>query len=150
MNLFKFPNFEVLIDYAHNAHGMRAIGEFLEATEATCKVGIFTGVGDRRDEDIIEIGEVGAELFDQIIIRHDEDMRGREHDAVYELLQQGIRNIDPEKEVIYIPEEMRAIAYALEHAEKGSIITILAEDIPEAIKMVENFRVIQDRRVMVD
>lgn len=34
MNLFKFPNFEVLVDYAHNVGGLKAIGEYMEIGRA--------------------------------------------------------------------------------------------------------------------
>ena len=39
----------------------------------------------------------------------------------------------------------RAGNLPLEHAEKDSFITIISEDVPEAIKMVENFRVISQQ-----
>ena len=150
MNLFKFPHFEVLIDYAHNPAGLRALGEFLHDTDATTKVGIIAAVGDRRDEDIREVGETAAAMFDRIIVREDSDMRGRDRDEMFQLILEGIRKVDEGLDVKRIPDEMAAIAYALEHAQRGSFITIITEDVQEAIKMVENFRVIQDRRVLTD
>jgi cyanophycin synthetase len=51
MNIFHFKNFAVMADYAHNAHGMEAIGKFVQKIDATKKVGVIAGVGDRRDED---------------------------------------------------------------------------------------------------
>ncbi|QMU27984.1 cyanophycin synthetase [Adhaeribacter radiodurans] len=149
MNLFKFPNFEVLVDYAHNAAGLKAIGEFLNNTQAARKVGIIAGVGDRRPEDTRELGRLAGELFDEIIIRQDKDLRGANPDEILYHLKQGI-NYSGEKDVKVIPEEMRAIAYALENGTRDSFICIFSEEISEAIKMVENFRVIQDRRVLVE
>ena len=35
-----------------------------------------SGVGDRRDHDIITVGEESARIFDEIIIKQDEDLRG--------------------------------------------------------------------------
>ncbi|WP_242918277.1 cyanophycin synthetase [Pontibacter liquoris] len=150
MNLFKFPDFDVLLDYAHNVGGLRAIGDFLTAQEATKKVGIVAGVGDRRREDIIELGQLAGELFDEVIVRVDADLRGRSAEEVVELLTLGIQVSAPGKPVRLIPEEMRAIAYALEHAIPGSFIAIFTEDISEAVKMIESFKVIQDRKVLVD
>ena len=149
MNLFKFPNFEVLLDYAHNAAGLKAIGEFLNNTNATRRVGIIAGVGDRRDEDTIELGRLAGELFDEIIIRQDKDLRGRPAEEINNLLVTGIK-MSGDKDITIIPEEMRAIAYALENAERDSIVCIFSEQISEAIKLVENFKTIQDRRVLVD
>jgi cyanophycin synthetase len=150
MNVFHFPTFEVIVDYAHNAAGLKAIGEFVRSADATCRVGIIAGVGDRRDEDTRELGQLAAEYFDEIIIRQDKDLRGASPEHINNLLLEGIHSVDPGKQVVVIPQEMRAIAHALENATRGSLITIFSEDIGEAIKLVENFRVIQDRRVLVD
>ncbi len=122
---------------------------FIEA-DATRRVGVIAGVGDRRDEDTRELGKMAAEIFDEIIIRQDKDLRGASPDYINQVLQEGIKTVNPHKKIIYIPEEMRAIAHALENATRGSLITIFSEDITEAIKLVENFRVIQDRRELVD
>ncbi|GGK70672.1 cyanophycin synthetase [Rufibacter glacialis] len=150
MNLYKFPTFEVLVDYAHNPAGMKGIADFLQNVDARKRVGIVAGVGDRRDEDFVELGRMAAQMFDEIIIRSDKDLRGRSADEIYQKIIEGIELEDPRKPYKVIGQEMVAIAYALEHAERNSFITIFSEDIPEAIKMIENFKVIQDRRVMVD
>jgi len=150
MNLFRFPNFEVIVDYAHIAAGLRAIGEFVRSSDATRCVGIIAGVGDRRDEDTKELGGLAAEYFDEIIIRQDKDLRGASSEHIIQVLLSGIEEVVPGKNVVIIPDEMRAIVHALENANRGDLIIIFSEDIPEAIKFVENFKVIQDRRVLVD
>lgn len=150
MNLFKFPNFDVLIDYAHNVGGLKAVGGFMEGLEATKKIGVVAGVGDRRPVDFYEIGKVAGEIFDEVIIRLDSDLRGKTAEEITTPIIHGIEDVAPHKHVRVIPEEMRAIAYALEHADTGSFVAVFTEDVSEAIKMVENFKVIQDRRVLVD
>ncbi|MFC5270421.1 cyanophycin synthetase [Adhaeribacter terreus] len=150
MNLFQFPTFEVLVDYAHNVAGLQAVGEFLKRTDANKKIGVISGIGDRRDEDTRELGKLAAQLFDEIIIRQDRDLRGRSGEEINGLLKEGIFSVDPNKKVIEIDNEMRAIAFSLEHARRGSFISIFTDDVSEAVKMVENFKTIQDRRVLVD
>ncbi len=150
MNLFKFPEFEVLIDYAHNVGGLKAIGAFMQDLEVSKKVGIVAGVGDRRTEDFYELGQVAGEIFDEIIVRLDTDLRGKTAEEITLPLMHGIEDVAPHKHVKLIPEEMRAIAHALENAEQDSFIAIFTEDIAEAVKMVENFKLLQDRKVLVD
>ncbi|MDX5419424.1 MAG: cyanophycin synthetase [Hymenobacteraceae bacterium] len=150
MNLFKFPHFEVLVDYAHNVGGLKAIGEFMDALEVTKKVGVVAGVGDRRGEDFYDIGRVAGEIFDEIIVRLDADLRGKKPEEITGPIMQGIEDVAPDKLVRLIPEEMRAIAFALEHAEPGSFVAIFTEDVHESVKMVESFKVIQDRKILVD
>jgi uncharacterized membrane protein len=81
MNLFKFNHFDVLVDYAHNPAAMSALGRFLARTSAVRKTGIITAVGDRRDKDIRNMGSMAARFFDEIIIKHDQDLRGSVEDA---------------------------------------------------------------------
>ncbi|SFU39944.1 cyanophycin synthetase [Pontibacter akesuensis] len=146
MNLFNLPKAEVLIDYAHNIAAMQAIGDFVEQTPATRKIGIIAGVGDRRDEDMIEVGRIAAEVFDEIIIRQDKDLRGRDGKEINNLLKKGIFKVKPELEPLEINQETRALAHALEYAPTGAFIALFSEDIPEAVKLVEDFRIIQHRK----
>ena len=133
-----------------SAAGLQAIGDFIRSTDAARRVGIIAGVGDRRDEDTRDLGSMAAEIFDIIIFRQDKDLRGASLEHINSNLLAGIHQVDPNKPVVVIPDEMRAIAHALDNAERGDLIIIFSEEISEAIKLVENFEVIQDRRILVD
>ncbi|TPE46108.1 cyanophycin synthetase [Pontibacter mangrovi] len=150
MNLFKFPEFEVLVDYAHNVGGLKAIGDYMNALEVSKKIGIVAAVGDRREEDFYEIGRVSGEIFDEVIVRLDSDLRGKTAQEILGPVLQGVKDTAPHKVVRQIPEEMRAIAFALENAEPGSIVAIFTEDVHESVKMVESFKVIQDRKLFAE
>lgn len=140
MNMFQFKNFSVLIDYAHNAHGMRAIGKYLSKVEATTKVGIVAGVGDRRDDDTIELAEEAAKVFDEIIIRQDRNLRGKADDEIIRLITLGIHNIDPKKKITVLKKESEAIDFAIKHAEKGSFITIISDVVPDALDQIMKYK----------
>lgn len=140
MNQFDFGKFQVLIDYAHNTPGMEALGKFMERVEATKKVGIITGVGDRRDEDIISLGKVASQIFDELIVRQDRHLRGRTEDEIVNLLLQGIKEHDAEKPVKVILKEVEAIEYAIAHAEPGSFITVCSDVVAEAVETVLRMR----------
>ena len=137
MNMFRFNNFDLMLDYAHNPAGFKAIGDFLSNIEATEKVGIIAGVGDRRDEDILELGELSAKMFDKIIIRQDKNLRGRSEANLIDLMKQGIANIDPNKEVQIIPNESEAIRHAVNVAKKDSFIVICSDVVPDALELVK-------------
>ena len=95
MNMFQFKKFNVMVDYAHNPAGFQAIGKFLEKMDAKPKVGIIAGVGDRRDEDIIALGTLAAQMFDEIIVRQDRNLRGRTEQEIIDLMLEGINSINP-------------------------------------------------------
>jgi cyanophycin synthetase len=140
MNVFNFQKFTVIIDYAHNPAGLQALGKFLEKVEDSPKVGIITGVGDRRDEDIKALGAISARIFDQIIIRQDKHLRGRSDTEIVELLEQGIRSIKPEAPVTVIFKEVEAIEYAIKNAVPGSFIVVCSDVVAQAVDVVLRLR----------
>lgn len=145
MNMFNFRNFTVMVDYAHNTAGLAAIGKFLAKTETGKKIGIIAGVGDRRDEDTMALGEEAARIFDRIIIRQDRNLRGRSEQEIIDLMLKGIRNIDPSKEVTVIPKEREAIEYTIRHAEKGSYIVICSDVIPDALGQIMELKELEEK-----
>lgn len=137
MNLFRFKNFEVMIDYAHNTGGFMELKTFLDRTKAARKIGIITGVGDRRDEDIRNLGIFSGRMFDEIIIRHDKDMRGRKEEEVTGLLISGIKVTNQNPSILIISDELEAIKYALENARSGDFIVLCSDSVQESIGYVK-------------
>lgn len=144
MNIFQFKNFTILVDYAHNPHGLLALGEYIRQVGTGRKVGIITGVGDRRDDDIIELGRVAAGLFDDIIVRLDEDMRGRQQNDIVDLITRGIQAETPDKSILCIPDELKAIDHAIRHAQSDSLIVHLTEKITKSIEIIRGFKELED------
>ncbi len=145
INIFEFKEFKVIIDYAHNPHGVRALGKFVKTFEGA-KVGIITGVGDRRDEDIIALGEEAAKVFDEIIIRHDDDMRGRTHKEIDHLLTSGIFKVDAAKPVSYYGHECEAVEQALLKGKPGSVIVLLIDKVETVTQCILRFQEEEKRR----
>lgn len=147
MNLFHFRNFSVMVDYAHNAAGVHALGKFVRKIDSPRKIGIVAGVGDRRDEDTIGLGVEAAQLFDEIVIRQDRNLRGRSGQEIIDLITQGIKSVDPNKKVMAIPNEIEAINYVMEHATKDSFIVICSDVVPDALEMIMNMKEKEDSAI---
>jgi cyanophycin synthetase len=90
MNIFEFKDFRFMIDFAHNPDGYNGIKQFLSYIDSPLKIGIIAGTGDRRDEDIRELGKIAAEMFDYIILRQEKHLRGRTEENILNLLIEGI------------------------------------------------------------
>jgi cyanophycin synthetase len=129
VNRFDLEGLTVLVDYAHNAHGLRALGEYVRALPARRRLGVITGVGDRRNEDIIDLGRESARIFDEVVIRCDEDLRGRTGIEISSLLRTGIYDANPGLQVSYCPDELESVDCALGKAEPGDIVVILVENV---------------------
>lgn len=139
MNIFDFKDYKVMIDFAHNADGFKGIKEFLQTIESTSKIGIITGTGDRRDDDIRDMGRLSAQMFDHIIIRQDKYLRGREADDIVRLLVEGIQEVNAKQSYEYIPKEVEALKHALSIAKPGTFITALSDVIDNAIEVVQSY-----------
>lgn len=140
LNLFKFNNFQVLLDYAHNPAGMRALQNFTNELDATKKIGIIAGIGDRREEDNNEMGVIASEMFDEIIIRQDKHLRGKTEEQLIKMLKDGILKKFPEKKITVIPSEKEAIHYAVDNAEEGALIVLCSDVVPDALDLVKKLK----------
>ncbi len=140
LNLFQFEEFQVLLDYAHNPAGMRALQKFIEQLEVTHKVGIIAGIGDRREEDNNEIGSIASEMFDEIIIRQDKHLRGKTEEELIGMLQKGIKTSNQRVKTTVIPSEEEAIIHAVKNAKKGSLIVLCSDVVPDALDLVKKLK----------
>ena len=109
LNLVEVAGTRVVIDYCHNVDGMRQLADFvnrmmvepqtragvLGASAAPPRTGRAIGVigipGDRRDQDQREYGALAATAFDEIVIREDRNLRGREPGESASNVVAGIR-----------------------------------------------------------
>lgn len=136
MNLFNLGNYHALIDYAHNPASYAAVGAFVRNWTSGKRVGVIGGPGDRRDEDFIMLGKLAAEIFDSIIVKEDDDTRGRVRGTAADLIVQGIKEVKPDREYEIILNEMEAVNRALDTAADNSLVVILPESINRAIKLI--------------
>lgn len=144
MNIFNFKNFQVMVDYAHNTAGFEAIADMLSKVNATEKVGVIAGVGDRRDEDTTNLGKVAAKMFDTIVIRQDKNLRGKTEQEIIDLITNGVKEVNPSKEIITIKKEKEAIEYVIKNAKKGSFITICSDVVPDALDQIMKLKEAED------
>jgi cyanophycin synthetase len=145
LNMFQFKNFQFLVDFAHNPAGLELLCDFIGKLDGEPKVGIISGTGDRRDEDIKELGRISGRSFDEIIIRQDKNLRGRTAEEIVNLLVEGINETktkDIPIEIIY--NEREAIMHAYNNAKQGSLITIMCDVVAEALDLIKGLKEKED------
>ncbi|MBW4521200.1 MAG: cyanophycin synthetase [Scytolyngbya sp. HA4215-MV1] len=136
MNLFNLGQYHVLVDYAHNAASYEALGGFVRNWDGE-RIGVIGGPGDRRDEDFVTLGELAAGMFDRIIIKEDDDTRGRPRGDAAEWIGLGIEQVSAAHTHETILDEVTAIETALNNASPGSLVVILPEVVSRAIDLIE-------------
>ncbi|MFL6857292.1 MAG: cyanophycin synthetase [Allosphingosinicella sp.] len=142
LNVHDAHGFRVIIDYAHNAAGLEALGKVVRGLSHRYKrtIGVVSMAGDRRDEDIRQLGCIAAGLFDELIFREDPSTRGRPRGEVMRLLKEGALEVGRVDEHIHlIAGEGASLAAALAMGQPGDLIVATPTDVRAAWAQVNSF-----------
>jgi cyanophycin synthetase len=142
LNFYNEHPFRVLLDYAHNPHGMKAMARMVrELNVQGRRIGIISAPGDRRDDDIRELAHAAAPAFDLILLREDDNRRGRQRGEVGELLREGlieagfpVERISPE-----VYDEEVAVKHGLETAQPGDLMVLFGDNLERSWRQIVNF-----------
>jgi cyanophycin synthetase len=141
LNEVEVGGVHVIVDYCHNAPGMRMLGDFVDRVGESLsakaelgklsRIGVIATAGDRRDEDMRELGAVAAEHFDVVIVREDDALRRRERGETSTLVAEGVQKAMSEgarcKQVEVVLEEIDAVRHALSRANPGDLVVICVD-----------------------
>ncbi|HYW15118.1 MAG TPA: cyanophycin synthetase [Allosphingosinicella sp.] len=148
LNVNDAHGFRVILDYAHNAAGLAALGKVVRGLSHRYKrtIGTVSIPGDRRDEDIMEMGRIAAGIFDELIFREDPGLRGRPRGEVMHYLQQGALEAGRSPEHIHlIAGEQASTAAALAMGRPGDLIVITPHDIDGTWQQIHDFKPVAER-----
>jgi len=138
-NIFDFGDFKVIVDYAHNIKSYEMMAKALKKMNARKLIGIIGLAGDRSDEVALEIGSIAGNLFDEIIIKEDVDLRGRRRGEVAALLKQGVLSTGFCKESVRIIfDEADALNESIKKAKTGDLIVVFYERFEKVFDVVEH------------
>jgi cyanophycin synthetase len=138
MNLTEVKGIKVIVDYCHNAPAMVALGDFVDrffddapALERPQKIGVIATAGDRRDQDMIDLGLEAAKHFDVVIVREDERLRGRVRGETADLIVRGAKEGQAEggrvKRIETILDEIESTRVAVEWANPGDLVVVCVD-----------------------
>ena len=142
MNFYNELPFRVLLDYAHNSHGMAAMAQTVRGlTVNGRRLGVLAAPGDRRDEDILDLARAAAPAFDFILLREDDRPRGRKPGETGELLRQGLLSAGFPADRIApgVHDEEQAVQSALETAQPGDLLVIFGDNLDRCWHQIVSF-----------
>ncbi len=140
MNIFKVKNCHVLVDFAHNPDGFAGIRDFMQTIQSPYKIGIIVGTGDRKEEDVRELGKLSAQMFDHILIHQVKFLRGKTAEALVALLVEGILSVNPNATWQRVPDEVEPLGYALSIAKDDSYIVALSDVLVKPTQLIEQYQ----------
>jgi len=139
MNLTEVEGVKVIVDYCHNAPAMEELGEFVDnffddtgSLERPQRIGVVATAGDRRDQDMLDLGYQAAKHFDWIIVREDDHLRGRAPGETAALITKGAKQAQSDgvaraKEIESVLEEIESTRAALVRANPGDLVVLCVD-----------------------
>jgi cyanophycin synthetase len=127
MNIFTLDGFTVVMDLAHNEAGLEALLEVLQGLVAPgARVLLGLGVvGDRTDELITNLAEIGAKGADVVVIGHKQHyLRGRTTEELDELMRAGAARVGVETLPSY-PTELESLQALARLAGPGDVVGLM-------------------------
>ncbi|HEU5014791.1 MAG TPA: cyanophycin synthetase [Roseiflexaceae bacterium] len=139
LNVFDEHPFRVIVDYGHNPAALSAMRDLVQRLRPQHKrvIGVVAAPGDRRDADIREIGQIAAGIADLLVLREDDDRRGRAVGSIAAMLREAALETGfPEQQIVTIVDELESVRYALSQAELNDLVLIFADNITAVWKEI--------------
>ena len=142
MNFFSLPgDVSVVMDLAHNEAGLEALLEIMDGVRrpgARLMLGLGA-VGDRTDELIDALGEIGAKGSDVVAIGHKAHyLRGRSMDGIDRLLRAGAARVGV-TDIDTHDTEVGCLAALVERAGPGDVVGLMCHaERPQAYEWLES------------
>jgi cyanophycin synthetase len=88
--------------------------------------------GDRRDDDMRELGEIAASHFDVIVVREDSRLRGRKRGQTAALITEGVEAAMATgsvrcRRVETVLDELEAVRHALAQSNPGDLVVLCVD-----------------------
>jgi cyanophycin synthetase len=142
LNVYDEHPFRVILDYGHNPDALTNMAAMLAQMRKRYNrvIGVLGGTGDRRDADIVQLGELAGGMFDHLVVKQDENLRGRPSGEAAGLIREGAMRggLSAENIELVLPEP-EAVDYAMRIAQPGDIVVLFADLITDVWHQVTSF-----------
>jgi cyanophycin synthetase len=135
MNVFSLGELSVVVDLAHNEAGLEALIEIMNGVRRPgARVLLALGVvGDRQDDLIEKLGEIGARDSDVLVIAHKgKYLRGRTVEELDALIRDGAERVGV-TDVPSYHSEVEGLAALVAQAAPGDVVALMCHEDREGV-----------------
>ena len=83
-------------------------------------------------------------MFDRIIVKEDDDTRGRDRSEAADLIIKGILQENSQADYEAVLDETEAIDLGLDRVDKGGLVVIFPESVSRAISLIKKRNPLSD------
>jgi cyanophycin synthetase len=138
-NLYKVGGGYVMVDYGHNPDAFDAVCRMAARWEDRRVTGIIGVPGDRDDSVVEQAGRVAARGFHRVIIKEDQDLRGRAPGEVAKLLCTAVNDEWPGTECRIVLDEVEALRSELQEMQEGQVVVIFYDKLEPVLAALEEY-----------
>ena len=132
-NVLQHNGATVIVDYGHNVDALRAVIPALDTFPNQHRIALFSSSGDRRDQDIIEMGALLGDAFDRVILYEDSDRYDRPPGAITVLLREGLKSGKRVKRIDEMEGGLTAFRHAWETVQPGELLLAQAHSANQTV-----------------
>ena len=128
LNIFDINGVKILVDFAHNPHGLDALMTMAKAMQPKRLLVTLGHAGDRQDDALCEVALTAwRHRPDRVILKEQErDLRGRSLGEVPQIMKSALLAAGaPESAIDYAAYEIEAAKQALAWAKPGDLLLLL-------------------------
>ncbi|PSR28799.1 MAG: cyanophycin synthetase [Sulfobacillus thermosulfidooxidans] len=120
---------DVLLDYAHNAPALEALGQIVKRLRYGHVRTVLGLPGDRRNQDLEQAIKAAAAFSGDIVVREDADLRGRKPGEMTEFMTRTLQQVGFNPgQLMTVPQEREAVIHAVKTAPPHSLVVVLFEN----------------------
>lgn len=138
-NLLDVDGSPVIIDYGHNPSALQAVIDALAPYPQPRRVAVYSTAGDRRDCDMIRLGQQLGAAFDEVLLYEDHYLRGRSQGDIIRLMRQGMEGASRVQKIEEYTGSLTAVEAALLRARPDTLLMIQADAIDETVNFVRRW-----------
>lgn len=138
-NVYNVGGAKVLVDFAHNAHSVKAMIETAKHMQASRYIVMFSNGGDRSDAEIHELTDAIRDLdaHHYIVAEIDKYLRGREPRELLELVEERLLKSDVNPSQIHlIDNPVDGTRLAISEAKQSDVVLLFTLDQREEVDQV--------------
>ena len=108
--------------------GLEAMADFVKRMGAERTVAVISVPGDRSDGDMQAFGDLSGKTFSQIVIREDDNTRGRKSGSIADILSMAAvaGGMDPANITMRL-DELEAVRTSVDMAGKTDLVVLMVD-----------------------
>ncbi|MBM4381532.1 MAG: cyanophycin synthetase, partial [Deltaproteobacteria bacterium] len=137
-NVLEHQGATLVVDYGHNPDALNALVSAIDRLPHARRVIVLTAAGDRRDMDLVRLGQIVGNHFDEVVLFEDACNRGRADGEVTRLLREGMSAGTRVQKVDEFRGELVALEATLGRLLPGDMGLLMVDEVERSLTWLEN------------